>query len=118
MLRRHAVRHHLHDGACRFQAGLARCTGMKIAIGLGLLALVGCAHEPTRAANVTSNPAGSNPAGSNPAGAKPAAAAPSTPSSPGDPSGGLKIDRSGSVEQQLARLQDAYDKNAEAIDFL
>ena len=30
----------------------------------------------------------------------------------------LKIDRSGTVEQQLARLQDAYDRNAEAIDFL
>jgi len=29
-----------------------------------------------------------------------------------------KIDRSGSVEQQLARLQDAYDRNAEAMDFL
>jgi protein-disulfide isomerase len=29
-----------------------------------------------------------------------------------------KIDRSGSVEQQLARLQDAYDRNAEAIGFL
>jgi protein-disulfide isomerase len=31
---------------------------------------------------------------------------------------GLKIDRSGNVEQQLARLQDAYDRNAEAMDFL
>jgi len=49
---------------------------------------------------------------------KPAAAEP-TPSSaaPAAPAA-LKIDRSGSVEQQLARLQDAYDRNAEAIDFL
>jgi protein-disulfide isomerase len=31
---------------------------------------------------------------------------------------GVKIDRGGSVEQQLARLQDAYDRNAEAIGFL
>jgi len=29
-----------------------------------------------------------------------------------------KFDRSGSVEQQLARLEDAYDHNAEALDFL
>jgi protein-disulfide isomerase len=29
-----------------------------------------------------------------------------------------RIDRSGSLEQQLARLQDAYDRNAEALDFL
>ena len=39
-----------------------------------------------------------------------------------DPAGGapapLKIDRSGNVEEQLKRLQDAYDRNAEAIDFL
>ncbi|HEX3477957.1 MAG TPA: hypothetical protein VHT91_23205 [Kofleriaceae bacterium] len=34
------------------------------------------------------------------------------------PPAGLKIDRSGSVEQQLARLQDAYDRNAEAMGFL
>ncbi len=29
-----------------------------------------------------------------------------------------KIDRSGTCEQQLARLQDAYDRNAEAVEFL
>jgi protein-disulfide isomerase len=39
------------------------------------------------------------------------------PGAPGTPSP-LKIDRSGSVEQQLARLQDAYDRNAEAMAFL
>src|SRR3954467_4945667 len=37
---------------------------------------------------------------------------------PAEAPAGLKIDRGGSVEQQLARLQDAYDRNAEAIDFL
>jgi hypothetical protein len=40
------------------------------------------------------------------------------PNGGGDAPAGLKIDRSGSVEQQLARLQDAYDRNAEAIGFL
>jgi len=45
------------------------------------------------------------------------AATPPAPSG-GDAPAGLKIDRSGSVEQQLARLQDAYDRNAEAIGFL
>jgi len=44
------------------------------------------------------------------------AATPPGPS--GDAPAGLKIDRSGSVEQQLARLQDAYDRNAEALAFL
>ena len=29
-----------------------------------------------------------------------------------------KIDRGGTCEQQLARLQDAYDRNAEAVEFL
>jgi protein-disulfide isomerase len=29
-----------------------------------------------------------------------------------------KIDRSGTVEQRLARLEDAYDRNAEALEFL
>jgi protein-disulfide isomerase len=40
------------------------------------------------------------------------------PAPKADAPAGMKIDRSGSVEQQLARLQDAYDRNAEAIDFL
>jgi protein-disulfide isomerase len=49
--------------------------------------------------------------------AKPAAAdASSGAAGPGAPV--AKIDRSGNVEQQLARLQDAYDRNAEALDFL
>jgi hypothetical protein len=72
---------------------------MKLVIGLALAVGMGCAHP---------QPAPTIPA----AKAGPAAVAPS--SGPG--SG--KIDRSGTVEQQLARLQDAYDRNAEAIDFL
>jgi protein-disulfide isomerase len=52
---------------------------------------------------------------------RPAAPVPQATAQPGEPpseppSG--KIDRSGSVEQQLKRLQDAHDRNAEAIDFL
>jgi protein-disulfide isomerase len=95
---------------------------MKIA--LGLLVLVSCAHEPARVANPVSNSdAAGTPAG---AAGTPAAAARAAPGKPartaGKPAGGgadgLKIDRSGSVEEQLARLQDAYDRNAEAMDFL
>jgi protein-disulfide isomerase len=41
----------------------------------------------------------------------------SAPPTKSEPAEG-KIDRSGSVQQQLARLQDAYDRNAEAIEFL
>jgi protein-disulfide isomerase len=43
----------------------------------------------------------------------PTAPAPGAGAAPGG-----KIDRSGSVEQQLARLQDAHDRNAEALDYL
>jgi protein-disulfide isomerase len=60
------------------------------------VALAGCAQPQARVEHPT------------------ASAQPAQPS----PDAGGKIDRSGSVEQQLARLQDAYDKNAEAIDFL
>jgi protein-disulfide isomerase len=63
-------------------------------------ALAGCDQGQSRLDKVTTS--------------KPAEAAPAA--APGKP--GLKIDRSGSVEQQLARLQDAYDRNAEAIGFL
>jgi protein-disulfide isomerase len=49
-----------------------------------------------------------------PAASAPAAKAEASPSGKGT----AKIDRSGTVEQQLARLQDAYDRNAEAQDFL
>jgi hypothetical protein len=66
---------------------------------LAALALAACQQAPSRLDNVTSKPGATAPG-------KTAEA----------PAG--KIDRSGSVEQQLARLQDAYDRNAEAIDFL
>ena len=66
---------------------------------LATLALAACRQSSSRLDKVTSQ-AGATAPGQN------AAEAPA-----------LKIDRSGSVEQQLARLQDAYDRNAEAIDF-
>ncbi|HEY6177894.1 MAG TPA: thioredoxin domain-containing protein [Kofleriaceae bacterium] len=64
---------------------------------LGLASLVGCAQPQARVEHPVAGAA---------------------PSKPAADDGGGKIDRSGSVEQQLARLQDAYDHNAEAIDFL
>jgi hypothetical protein len=66
---------------------------------LAALVLAACQQAPSRLDKVTSKPGATAP-GQN-------AEAPAG-----------KIDRSGSVEQQLARLQDAYDRNAEAIDFL
>jgi len=68
---------------------------------LAALALAACQQSPSRLDKVTSNAGASAP------GQKAA-----------EPPAGPKIDRSGSVEQQLARLQDAYDRNAEAIEFL
>lgn len=85
---------------------------MKIVTLLGLVALVGCAHESGRAASPSNQAAG---APAQAASSKPAQAASGKPA---DAPGPSKIDRSGSVEQQLARLQDAYDRNAEAVDFL
>jgi protein-disulfide isomerase len=73
---------------------------MKLVFRLALpavLALAGCAPPQAHPEHPTAKPAAADPAGD-------AASA--------------KIDRSGSMEQQLARLQDAYDRNAEAIDFL
>jgi protein-disulfide isomerase len=64
------------------------------------LALAACQQAPSRLDKVTSKPGATAP-GQN-------AEAPAGP----------KIDRSGSVEQQLARLQDAYDRNAGAMAFL
>jgi protein-disulfide isomerase len=80
---------------------------MKIIISLGLLAaLAACEQGQSRLDKVTNAPA----AAEAPGGTAP------TPRGKGAPGG--KIDRSGSVEQQLARLQDSYDRNAEAMDFL
>lgn len=67
---------------------------------LAALALAACQQAPSRLDKVTS-------AGATAPGQKAA-----------DTPAALKIDRSGSVEQQLARLQDAYDRNVEAIDFV
>jgi len=65
--------------------------------------MTGCEQHPSRLDKVTTKE-------------KPAdraeAAAPSGPPAPG------KLDRTGSTEEQLKRLQDAYDRNAEAMDFL
>jgi hypothetical protein len=78
---------------------------MRLLSSLALLAaLTACEQGQSRLDKVT----GKRPA-DGPGGVAPAAA--------GGPVGG-KIDRSGSVEQQLARLQDAYDRNADAIGFL
>ncbi len=71
---------------------------------LAALALAACQQAPSRLDKVTHQ----------------APTAGATAPGPGgdDAPAGLKIDRSGSVEQQLARLQDAYDRNAEAMGFL
>ena len=78
---------------------------MKLITGLALLAALAACESKSRLDNVAKQ--------------SPAEAGGTAPAKPGKPTpAGLKIDRSGSVEQQLARLQDAYDKNAEAMDFL
>ena len=69
---------------------------------LAALALAACQQAPSRLDKVTST---SKPGGTAPGQNAEAPAA-------------GKIDRSGTVEQQLARLQDAYDRNAEAMAFL
>ena len=80
---------------------------MKLITRLALLAaLAACDQGKSRLDNIANQPIAEAPGGT-------------APAKPGKPTpAGLKIDRSGSVEQQLARLQDAYDRNAEAMDFL
>jgi len=77
---------------------------MRIITSLALLAAVtACEQQQSRLDKVTANKvaqAGASASGST------------------TPPGKGKIDRGGTVEQQLARLQDAYDRNAEAMDFL
>jgi len=78
---------------------------MKIITSLALAAAVtavGCEQQPSRLDKVT-KVSSADHADSKPGAAPPAA---------------MKIDRSGSVEDRLARLEDAYDHNAEAVDFL
>lgn len=77
---------------------------MKTVIGLALAAGVGCAPPQSAPTTPTAKAAS-------------AEAAPVGSATPGGKPGG-KIDRGGTVEQQLARLQDAYDRNAEAVEFL
>jgi protein-disulfide isomerase len=80
---------------------------MKLVARLALVAAVsgsagalGCAQPAAHAEKPTAPASGA------------ASSAAASPAGPG------KIDRSGTVDQQLARLQDAYDRNAEAFDFL
>lgn len=78
---------------------------MKIIASLAIVAaLVACESSKSRLDKVTNKVDKAGAADKAPG------AAPSAP--------GLKIDRSGTVEEQLARLQDAYDHNAEAMGFL
>jgi len=67
-----------------------------------IMAFTGCEQSPSRLDKVTSKEKVAERA------AQPGASAP-MPS---------KVDRSGTVEDRLARLEDAYDRNAEALDFL
>ncbi len=77
---------------------------MKIITSLALLAaFAACDRQPSVLDKATKDKVADHAADS-----KAPAAAPS----PG------KIDRSGTVEERLARLEDAYDHNAEALDFL
>ncbi len=65
------------------------------------VALAGCAQPQAHPEHPAAKPAASDSSGA-----------------PAADAAGAKIDRSGSVDQQLARLQDAYDRNAEALAFL
>jgi protein-disulfide isomerase len=80
---------------------------MKIITSLALVAAFAACEQPqSRLDKVTSKTPAETPAET------PAA------SKPGTPPGGPKIDRTGSVEQQLVRLQDAHDRNAEVLELL
>jgi protein-disulfide isomerase len=79
---------------------------MKLITSLALLAsLAGCEQQSSRLDKVTTKSADHADRAADPA--KPSAAP-----------AAMKIDRSGSVEDRVARLEDAYDRNAEALDFL
>ena len=85
-----------------FSSSLAvTCIG-RVGLVASVAVLAACEQRASRLDKASTQPA--------------AAAAAAAPSS--SVPGGLKIDRSGSVEQQLARLQDAYDRNAEVLDLL
>jgi protein-disulfide isomerase len=77
---------------------------MKLIASLTLVtALVGCEQSPSRLDKVTSKDKVADHAPDATGAAPPAA---------------MKMDRSGTVEEQLKRLQDAHDHNAEALAFL
>jgi protein-disulfide isomerase len=79
---------------------------MKLITSLALLVAVSACEQPSsRLDKITTDKPSAH-----------AAAAPGAAPS-GAPSAG-KIDRSGSVEQQLARLQDAYDRNVDGMTFV
>jgi protein-disulfide isomerase len=79
---------------------------MKLITSLALLAaLAACEQQRSPLDKITATKPDA-PAANSPAGMPPGA-----PSS-------FKIDRSGTVEQQLARVQDAYDRSAEVLDVL
>ncbi|HEY0476208.1 MAG TPA: thioredoxin domain-containing protein [Kofleriaceae bacterium] len=84
---------------------------MKIMISVAALlaAFAACEQPQSRLDKVTESRPAHTPATS-----PPAANTPATPPSATGP----KIDRTGSVEQQLARLQDAHDRNAEVMELL
>ena len=79
---------------------------MKIITGLALVAaLAGCEQQKSRLDSSSD--------------AKAMANAKSPTATPGaTPPTAAKSDRSGTLEERLARLEDAYDRNAEALDFL
>jgi protein-disulfide isomerase len=74
------------------------------AVAATALIMMACEQHPSRLDKVTVKEKAADRAE--------ASAPPAGPPAPG------KIDRSGSVDEQLKRLQDAYDRNAEAMDFL
>jgi protein-disulfide isomerase len=81
---------------------------MKIVISLSLAllaAFAGCEQQSSRLDKVTSKAPAER------------AGEPAAPG-PGAAPAAVKIDRTGSVEERLARLEDAYDRNAEALEFL
>ena len=81
---------------------------MKLTIRLAVLAatlaaVAACEHNQSRLDKVTKDKVADRAEAATPSAGPPA---------------GSKIDRSGTVDEQLKRLQDAYDRNAEALEFL
>jgi protein-disulfide isomerase len=80
---------------------------MKIITSLAVVAaLVGCEQQHSRLDKITKDSKAAEARGSEPS------------AMPGAAPAALKIDRTGTIEERLARLEDAHDRNAEALDFL